>query len=685
MSSATQLSTPRYSDAGRAGSDARRVSRLAIVGAGPWGTYALERLAARAAELTQVGVTRVAVFEATGSFGDGRIHHAGQVATSPLNRVASQIGFAADESIPGAPLLPEDQRRTLAQWAISRHDRLGHPRYALDPNAIPTRALHGEALREAFNRYVAHLEAAGVVVDRIAGTVTAVDSGAGAMDDGSLLVRYETGGRSLSYRASAVLLTTGHGTGVPDPIGSDAGRDAGPYPLFTSVTEARVPAGCAVALSGAGLTAVDIILHLTEGRGGCFTGEGRLRYEPGGQEPARIIPLSPSGLLPAARPVNEKAVDATGRGHASLELRPRWFTIDTVEALAAARGDRLSFDDDVLPVIVLEMALTYYRAFVGDEHTEVLARGSDTLLSPRTLRSQDARTATARGTTMMFDAFTELWRKPEVRERVASVMAELPRPPWLSGIVDPDALRFDWDLAANPLSACGVAPMHWAAGALAHMRWDLACARQGNLSNPWKAAWDGVWRDLRPVLSRVLDFDLLSPESKARFLRTHWRIYSRQVNGSGPESVAKLVALAEGGILDLGAGPGAHVLPMTSAGSTVLRADGTMTPVDAVISARVPRLDPFTEAPYAQLLRHGHLTVLGERNDHPVLNLSRGFHPISRDGREDRRITVLGPPAEGRVLFQMALARPQSTSSVVRTVEAWAAELIELLTAARHP
>lgn len=76
----------------------------------------MERLAARAQRLVDLGCSRVVILEATGSFGDGRIHSATQVRTSALNRVASQVGFGADEALLGAPLLPVALRPTLAEW-----------------------------------------------------------------------------------------------------------------------------------------------------------------------------------------------------------------------------------------------------------------------------------------------------------------------------------------------------------------------------------------------------------------------------------------------------------------------------------------------------------------------------------------------------------------------------------------
>ncbi len=635
---------------------------IAIVGAGPWGTYALDRLAARVNQLTTVGIRLIVVFDAAGSFGDGRIHSADQVSTSRLNRVASQVGFAADESLIGAPLLPRELRPTLAEWSTE-----GPTADAKSVRAMqaPTRSLHGYALRAAFRRHESHLQASGVDVECIHGTVTSVRP-----DQRGVSLLFLDSGRACHRRVRAVLLTTGHGVGRANETGVLL---SGPYPLRAGVRESNVPAGGVVAVDGAGLTAIDVLIHLTEGRGGAFVdGPKGLRYVPSGREPSRILPVSPGGLLPSARPRNQKATDASGLGHQALELDPRWFSLATVECIEQRRRS-LDFDRDILPFVVAEMALTYYCVLVGETYVERLAQAGHGYVAKALADGEPLRFDDLVG--QLHQTFMNLWAYDAVRSRVRSIVCALPSSPWLIEAVSwPDSLRFDWHTFADPLGNL-TSGLPWSEAVLCLMRWDLACAEQGNLDNPWKAAWDGVWRDLRPVLSRVLDFDALSSDSKERFLQTHWRTYARQVNGADPDTVAKVIALIEAGLVDLSAGRGAqiaaegerHVITTTTSGDIA---------VDVVVPGRVPKVDLRSEPPFAQMLREGQLRdrthVVGES----VPDLSRGFHPLSISGSEDRRITIVGVPTEGVVFFQLALARPHSSGSVIGVLEGWAAELV---------
>src|SRR4051812_5695360 len=89
---------------------------LAIVGGGPMCTYALERLAALLPRIATVRL-KISIFDKAGSFGSGATHSELQSVSSYMNRVASQIAFAADESNQRAGrLLRRALRPTFFEW-----------------------------------------------------------------------------------------------------------------------------------------------------------------------------------------------------------------------------------------------------------------------------------------------------------------------------------------------------------------------------------------------------------------------------------------------------------------------------------------------------------------------------------------------------------------------------------------
>jgi uncharacterized NAD(P)/FAD-binding protein YdhS len=89
------------------------------------------------------------------------------------------------------------------------------------------------------------------------------------------------------------------------------------FPVEHRLTRERVPPGATVAIRGFALTFIDAALALTEGRGGSFEPLDhpyRLRYVPGADDTARILPFTRTG-----RPMLAKPGPALAAGTPELE------------------------------------------------------------------------------------------------------------------------------------------------------------------------------------------------------------------------------------------------------------------------------------------------------------------------------------------------------------------------------
>lgn len=254
--------------------------RVAIIGLGPRGTYALERLRAHAAA---AGITvAVDAFETARTPGAGPHYEPSQPACLRMNLPAGSVDMWHPGDRPAGA-------RDLIGWARGRGRALGADDY-------PPRALVGEYLVDGLVRVLADPGPLSVrIVPRRVGALTRaagawrVDAAPGAAYD-------------------AVLVATGHATSHPPASlvrAAGAALVAPPYPAQERLTTGRIPAGAVVAVRGFALTFIDCALALTEGRGGTFTPAGAgpfLRYRPAGGEPAAILPLSRTGACMRAKP-----------------------------------------------------------------------------------------------------------------------------------------------------------------------------------------------------------------------------------------------------------------------------------------------------------------------------------------------------------------------------------------------
>lgn len=692
---------------------------LVIVGGGPWGTYAVERLAALLSAEPPAVPVRIAVYERSGRFGAGATHSDQQVVTSYLNRVASQIAFAADESNTAATaLLPRELRPTFVEWCRERFLATGDARFDLGPQDVPRRYLHGQALREMFHRYVEVLASVpGVQVHLRADEVVDVTPTPTAPHPFRV-----QGGRTAPAPADQILFVTGLSVNEPVPgsraaiLAAHARRDpvaryvAHPYPLDGRLSAESVPAGEPVGVLGLGLTAIDLLLHLTEGRGGRFV-EGdastvptALRYVPSGREPSSIVAVSPSGMFTSSRPENLKAADGSGAGHAALEHRPVHVTAAVVERLRREHGipavvqtgpvRQLDFARHLFPLVVLELAHVYHRTLLGagfgaligaavaERREEFLRSGGDAC--PDT--SIDALLEPVEG---CFDEL--LARGPDEEERAA-----------FRRVVDgpfghPTALadhRFVWRRFLDPVERVrDLTGEQWRAGVLAHMRRDHAAAAQGNLHNPVKAACDGVWRDLRSVFSSMVDFGGLTASSQQEFVRTHLRYYTRMSNGTGLEPMRRVLALVEADVVDLRIGP-EPVLTCVPGGFGIEGpCTGAQRRVATLVEGRSHPFDPVHDSRplYPNLMARGLVRrwrnpgrAPGSDFEPGGLDVTTDFRPVAADGSVDDRLTVLGAPVEGVAFFQLSAARPRSDSAVLNNVARWAEHAVRAVRVPEH-
>ncbi len=717
--------------------------RLAIVGAGPSCCYVLDRLAATADELLAGVRLTIDVFDRSGQFGAGLVHSTRQPRTSYLNRIVGQVAFAADESVEQAgELLDHSLRPTLHQWCRQRFEETGDSEFDLAPEDWPKRYMHGLALRDRFERYAALLRGHPAVDLRLheAEVLDVIDRGA----ELELLVDR---GEPQSCRADHVLLVTGHSSNDPRHVPAlrhmtefaertGARYVPSAYPLEDNLSEEITGGEHVIAASGMGLTAIDIILYLTEARGGRFESrEGKLEYMPSGREPRSIVPFSEAGLFTFARPFNAKEKDL-----ATLEHKGVFLTCDTVDRLRASVGvpidlgqfdarRQLDFESHLLPCVLLEMAYVYYRTMLGEELAEHLRAAASEryevfltgrasagdpaafLLEPvqalvdqaaalidgvltgeqqlSALSDGDhawpARPAFCRHLEVVFGtAAQEIEQSLAAGASVAEALGGRESP-----FAHPLLLRdkaFSWQGMIQPIAPERQGSREDYRQAMVELFGvDHSWAAQGNVENPAKAATDGVWRDLRPVLAYAIDFGGLTARSHERFLETYMRHHNRLANGAGLEVMERIRALVEQGFVDVSVGPDARVECDEGSGRfrIVGRRTGASVLVDTLVNAKVHPFDPERDVLllYPNMLRRGLIRKWrNPSHDGPSyepggLDLSSDFHPVDEQGHVDRRLTLLGPPSEGVMFFQLGALRPQQNHHVMRDILLWLEEL----------
>ncbi|MCU1501290.1 MAG: hypothetical protein JWM12_644 [Ilumatobacteraceae bacterium] len=331
-----------------------RAASVAIIGGGPRGVGVLERLVANVGELAPGVRIDVHVIDPHPP-GGGKVWRFDQSPLLRLNSMAADVTMFTDETVRCAgPILPGP---TMAEWGPTvAPEELSTPELAaeaaaLRPTSFPTRRLGGDYLSWIYRRAVASApEELRIIVH--AGSVVDVRDCA----DGQLVV-LDDGSR---LRVDAAVLTLGHldtepsgeGVGLTDFA---ARHDLSYLPPAHGTEEdlSVFRPGADVIMRGFGLGFVDLLVLLTEGRGGRYVdvGNGSLRYEPSGEEP-RFHVGSRRGVPYHAKLTYEQL--------APRPPFPKFFTREAVAELAE-QHEVLSFRRHAWPLMAKELEWAGYH------------------------------------------------------------------------------------------------------------------------------------------------------------------------------------------------------------------------------------------------------------------------------------------------------------------------------------
>jgi hypothetical protein len=323
---------------------------IAIIGAGPSGVSVLERLGANATELLGDRALEVHLIDPYRP-GPGRIWRHDQSPLLMLNTMAAHVTMFTDDSVVCAG--PIRSGPSLHTWARQRGETVTDTSVAqeledLSETSFPTRRLQSHYLTWVFERAVAglppgtrlHHHRDRAVNLREHGTRQRVVLAGGHVVDADAVV-FAVGHQEVELseeQAAMAAYAERHGLCFIPP-GYTADQDL-----------SALRPGAHILVRGLGLAFVDLMVLLTEGRGGRYVedGSGGLRYLPSGEEPVlhvgsrRGVPFPPKLTYSLASP----------------PPLPRFFD---PERILREGPPQLEFFRDVWPHAAKEIAWGYYH------------------------------------------------------------------------------------------------------------------------------------------------------------------------------------------------------------------------------------------------------------------------------------------------------------------------------------
>ncbi|MBM9506452.1 FAD/NAD(P)-binding protein [Streptomyces sp. KK5PA1] len=664
---------------------------VCLVGAGPRGLSVLERLCAQERKSPRWSRVTVHVVDPDPP-GSGRVWRPSQSRHLLMNTVASQVTVFTDDSVSIEG--PLEEGPSLYQWAkdlaarpttgpvpagATAPDTAAGPAAvppsaqvlaearALGPDTYPTRVLYGQYLTWAFGHVIQN--AAAHVTVRVHpvravrlengqdnGTGRDGEAGAGGADGwGGQTVVLEDGTRLTGL--SAVVLAQGHVPARPSAAERELAGFAARHGLTyiapanpADVDLSVIAPGQEVLLRGLGLNFFDYLALFTHARGGVFVrdGGGRLVYRPSGREPV-IHAGSRRGVPYQARGENEKGPH--GR------YLPRLLTAQYVAALRerAACCAPVRFSTDLWPLIAKEVQSVYYETLITRRHGPEKAA-----------------------------QFAAHYLAAEPGDAEEEVLGQ-------AGIGAHE--RWDWQKVARPYQPHALYNLAsfrtWLRGYLDR---DVAMAREGNVSGPFKAALD-LLRDLRNEVRLAVDHGGLDAASHRDELDQWYTPLNAYLSIGPPASrIEEMAALMDAGVLQV-TGPGIRITadPGGPGGPCFLGTSRAIPDVavraTALIEGRLPETDLRRTADplMSHLLRTGQCrpyTVTGaDGQDYETGGLAvtpRPYHLLDASGAAHPRRFAYGVPTESVHWVTAAGIRPGVGSVTLEDSDAIAAAVLAL-------
>ncbi|NOK57528.1 MAG: 2,3-diaminopropionate biosynthesis protein SbnA [Chloroflexi bacterium AL-W] len=604
--------------------------RIAIIGGGPKGIYGFERLAAQFKQHPPSEPVKIHIFNRNKWFGAGDIYRPDQPEYLLMNVCVGAINMWIDE-IP-LPIVPEPL--SFFDWLQKSSEE--QSRAATD---YAPRAVVGRYLEAGFKAIATHLPP-GVYGKYFVGEVVDLCP----VESMYAIVLQKPDGTQcrLEETYKHILLATGHPRRqetVEQRIYrkqikriSGVGWIPFPYPVHSQL--ACIPTDSTVGIQGLGLTFVDTVLALTQGRGGIFTRDitsDSLQYHPSGFEPSVIYPFSRSGL--PMRP----------RGPVSgvSQTKLQFFTQERIqELLHRMPKQKIDFVKDIWPLIEQDIMCAFYTIEFQNKGWVLEARGP---LSYPAIRKQ-------------IEHFHQV--HPEITPfRVMDLL---------------EPLREQSFATAEAFHIYVVE----------RMRTTIAEAKQGEAFSPWMAAI-AVWREAAAPFSTLFRSVGLTPSSHRIFDTFYRRLLTHITYGPPIINMEKMLAVAEAGLLSFCTARNACVKLYLKKNGFILQSEKPYSrhSIQYLINARIPKtsLTHDDALLYRNLLKRGMITHFENRD---TTESEQAYQPgclclisdtgivIDARGLPNTKITVTGTPTEGIFFDNDSLSRTRNN-----VVSSWAARL----------
>jgi len=570
----------------------KSILSVAIIGFGPKGLYALERLIANLVFIKNYKNVEIHIYNNTSFLGSGDVYRTDQPAYLLMNYANCKIGFKNTE----LPELNLPDFKEFIPWLASRSNKTPEElKYQYS-----ARKTIGKYLEYCFSKLLEALPQNVNVIQHIATVIDIIPENS----DYQIITECE----NEQSKVQEILLTTGHFWNRQKIIPSKKTPNYVEfiYPVMQNLQ--NITNKDCIAIKGIGLTFIDAVLELTQGREGRFERiDNTCKYVPSGKEPKAIFPYSRTGL---------PMIPKTGKPDSERELR--FFNEEFVDNLLQKKS--VSFQNDILPALEKESKFIYYQTYF--EQYNLNFQGFDD--------------------TLQFELQIENFHKQ---------------------FQETDF--FDWNNLINPFQRKKLLTNQ---DILQYIDAYCDSAEQKKGISPWLEVIS-MWRTISTLFSKIYNFGGLTAFSQKEFDFYYFKLLNRLAYGPPVENMRKIQALVEANILDFRYARGAQIKKNEKDGFSIHNSQFTNA-IDIHINATIPRSlgKEKKSGLFGNLLARGIISEFINKNEGEyatgaVLINEKG-RVIDAKGNTNTHISCYGTPTEGITFDNDTLSNTKNNFSI---------------------
>lgn len=637
-----------------------------IIGCGPTTVLLLDHLFRVLADRKSTCL-RIAIIHDKKYAGCG-VHSLDTMAHARLNRIAGQIALSSAPEFenakdPSRLAIEKNYHYTFMGWAKTKYQLTGDINYQINQSDWPPRYLLGEALHEQITAILASCKKSPelICVDFIHGLATDVCK----IGNGYEVSVKKDDKSKFSLGAANIVFATGtQKSQKHEPF------HMAPYPLQNVAKAAKEHNEGSIVVEGGGATGIDVLNTI-------YLANDKLN----------VTAVTRTGLICHARPINEKL-------ETTSFYKNQLFRRENIIRALQSKVERPS-DEPLLCLLALECLIATCK-FLCASHFKRFLDGMF-------FDKEKDRISLIRNAPKLAERLDAEAKLFFVRnENTTNVYCADFRCK-LEGFANSKNLAFE-DLISiitfnpfNYLQDCYVnrdSFKTWDDATEFFLWFDMFNARCGNLTSIFKFISDGVFRDGRQQLMKLLD-DYSGYDEKVFFelhsfvTKVFLPIHNRVADGSPIESIEPLLKKIQSKNLLLMRKNDFEALQKSSEDGQEIEVCEKSKPILYVRARNPTHLGFITENPLFQnLIKSGTLSEFRKKQADNQKGLRHGeynaglitdqnFNPISNNGKATKSIFFLGASSEGTRQFNHTLGRPDTKYPVRRNVEIVVKQLLK--------